>query len=444
MGKIEQLNKRKSELLAQMRALSDAAIGDDGNARAFTDEETAKYSELSAGVEQVNTAIERERELEAAEARAAQPAKNEPRISITRAENHDDKGEYRGFRSLGEQLLAVAAAGSPGGAVDKRLGEIRASASGLNEGTEAEGGFLVQSDFMVEMIRNVYNAGAVASRCRRVTLGPNSNRLELVTVDETSRADGSRFGGVLGYWRAEAATVTAKKPGFRNMRITVEDLMALCYVTEEMLQDATAIQSIISQAFTEEFAFLLDDAIINGNGAGKPLGILNSDALVSVTKEGSQTADTVVFGNVSKMRSRMWTRGLTNAVWLCNQEVLPQLEQLYVAVGTAGGIPVFMPAGQRGGEQETLYSRPVLPIEQLPKLGDQGDLLFADLSQYLLVEKGTIDAQSSIHVKFIYGETAFRWLMRVNGQPLLAKAITPYKGTTGVTYSPFVVTDARA
>ena len=113
-----------------------------------------------------------------------------------------------------------------------------------------------------------------------------------------------------------------------------------------------------------------------------------------------------------------------------------------LAVGT-GGIPVYMPAG--GLSQSpygTLYGKPVLPVWQCQTLGTKGDIIFADLSQYLLAEKGGIDAASSIHVKFVYDETAFRFVMRVDGQPWWNSALMPYKGTN--TQSPFVVLDTRA
>jgi len=191
-----------------------------------------------------------------------------------------------------------------------------------------------------------------------------------------------------------------------------------------------------------EFGFKLDDAIINGTGAGQPLGVMNSPCLISVAKEAGQAAATIVAENVIKMHARLWGGSRNNAVWLINQDIEPQLHTMSLAVGT-GGIPVYMPAG--GLSQSpygTLYGKPVIPVWQCQTLGTKGDIIFADLSQYLLAEKGGIDAASSIHVRFVYDETAFRFVMRVDGQPWWNSALTPYKGTQ--TQSPFVVLDTRA
>jgi hypothetical protein len=52
-----------------------------------------------------------------------------------------------------------------------------------------------------------------------------------------------------------------------------------------------------------------------------------------------------------------------------------------------------------------------------------------------------MQAASSIHVKFVYGENTLRWNYRVNGEPLWNTYLTPYKGSD--TLSPFVAMGAR-
>jgi HK97 family phage major capsid protein len=90
-----------------------------------------------------------------------------------------------------------------------------------------------------------------------------------------------------------------------------------------------------------------------------------------------------------------------------------------------------------------LKGRPVIEIEQAAALGDTGDILFADLNYYKLITKGGIQEAESIHVQFLYNERVLRWVTRVNGFPKLKSAITPYKGASGATLSPFVKLDAR-
>jgi HK97 family phage major capsid protein len=288
----------------------------------------------------------------------------------------------------------------------------------------------------------VYSTGAVASRVNRITISGNSNGLAMNAVSESSRATGSRWGGVAAYWLAEAGTKTETMPEFRKMEIKLNKLAGLAYATDELLADSSALESVLSQAFAEEFAWKVDDAIIRGTGIGQPLGFLNAACLVSVTKETGQAADTVVWQNVQKMWSRLWAPSRSNAVWFVNQDCEPQLQSMSLAVGT-GGVPVYMPANGAAGQQySTLFGRPVIAIEQADTVGDQGDIMLVDLNQYLLIEKGGLQSASSIHVKFTTDETAFRWVLRVGGQPAWNTTLTPAYST--LTQSPFVVLDARA
>jgi HK97 family phage major capsid protein len=277
-----------------------------------------------------------------------------------------------------------------------------------------------------------------------MTISGNANSMKINGVDETSRAS-TRSGGIVGYWKAEAAAGVATKPKFREIELNLKKLIGLCYATDELLADAAALEAFIRQAFVAEFGFLLDDAIINGTGAGQPLGILNSGCLVSVAKEAGQTAATVIAENIMNMRSRLFASSRANSVWLINQNIEPQLHSMSLSVGT-GGVPVYMPAGGLSNlPYDTLYGRPVLPIEQCATLGTVGDIILADLTNgYILADKGGIQSDVSIHVQFLYDESVFRFIMRVDGQPVRASALTPYKGGASYTQSHFVALATRS
>jgi len=349
-----------------------------------------------------------------------------------------DNSKKERFASLGEQLMATIRAAQPGGKIDPRL--FTAAASGLNETTPAEGGFLVQTDFSSDLLQQVFETGILAPRCRRYTISSGANAITINGVDETSRAS-TRSGGVLGYWIDEAQQKYATKPKFRQIELKLKKLIGLCYATDELLNDAAALEAFIRSAFAAEFGFLLDDAIIRGTGGAQPLGILNAGCLVSVAKQAGQKASTIMWENVVDMYARMFPQSRTNAVWLINQQAEAQLMTMAMSVGT-GGVPVYMPAGgASAAPYATLFGRPVIAIEQCSALGDVGDIIFADLNGYILAEKGGIDSAMSIHVRFDYDESVFRFVMRVDGQPERATALTPYKGSA--TLSHFVTLAER-
>lgn len=353
------------------------------------------------------------------------------------------------YKSIGEQLIDVRNANithDPN--AWKRLDNANLTAAkvkeitGAGEQIPADGGFLVQSDFVDELLVKTHETGILWKMCRKVEVGPNANGIIMNYVDERARTTGNRWGGVRGYWLAEGGTKTDSKPKFGQLEVKLNKLIGLFYSTDELLQDATALTSVVSQAFPEEFGFLVDDAIINGSGAGKPLGILNAPCLVSVAKETGQDTDTVIMENVQQIWNKTLARNRIKGAWFINQDVETELMNMTMDVGT-GGVPVYLPPG---GLSQTpyaqLFSRPVMPIEQCPVLGDKGDIIFADFTEYLIIEKGGIQTATSIHVSFSNDETAFRFVLRIGGQPLPNAPLAAFKGQTK--RSPFVTVADRA
>jgi len=125
--------------------------------------------------------------------------------------------------------------------------------------------------------------------------------------------------------------------------------------------------------------------------------------------------------------------------------VEPQLHTMSVAVGTGGQLIYMPPGGLSQSPYGTLLGRPVIPIEQCQALGTVGDIILGDFSNgYILAEKGGIKSDMSIHVKFDYDESVFRFVLRVDGQPVRATALTPYKGGATATQSHFVALATRS
>lgn len=348
----------------------------------------------------------------------------------------------RPFSSFGEQLRSIIAAGDPNQKTDDRLFQIRA-ATGLNEGTPSDGGFLVQSNFSSDILSNVWNNNEILKRVKKYPLGDRANGLKIPGVDETSRVDGSRSGGVQAYWLAEAGEITASKPTFRMIELQLNKLVALCYLTGELMEDVNALEAYVNAALQAELDFKLTDAIINGSGAGQPLGIKNAGSMVTVSKESGQSADTIVYENVLKMWARLLPGSRKNAIWCINQNCETQLNQMSIALGTAG-TPVYLPAGGASvAPYGTLFGRPVIPIEQAASLGDLGDIMLCDFTGgYVAIDRAA-RFDTSIHLRFLYDEEILRAIVRFDGQPVLASAITPFASGATDTLSHFVQLEAR-
>lgn len=342
----------------------------------------------------------------------------------------------------GEFFNAVRNAAT-GGVRDPRL-NLYAAASGGSQGVPADGGFLVPPQFASSIYERMsQDENSLLSQTDSYTIEGES--MTFNADAETSRADGSRAGGVQGYWISEAASITSSKPTFRQARVEPQELAVLVYQTDKVLRNSNiALGQYVSRKAAEEIVFMTGNAIYNGNGVGQPKGLMSAGSLVSVAKETSQAAATINQKNISKMWARLHPRFRSNAVWLHNVDIEPQLDNLSTTVTNVAGTEnvggyankVFDP-GTR-----TLKGRPLQACEFSATLGTQGDLMLVDLKQYLTGVRGGIDSAMSIHVGFVTAQTAFRFMFEVDGQPWLASALTPFKGTA--TLTSHVVLDTRA
>lgn len=388
-----------------------------------------------------------------------------------------DRGGARGktgsrklwAKGFAQQLQAVARAERTG-QIDPRLtgtfGDFDArgvfqaaggSDGAMNEGVPSEGGFLVGTDTSEKIYQRTYLTGEITRRCQRQPISANSNRMKLRIVDEDSRADGSRMGGVIAFWANEADTFMYSKPKFREIELFLNKLTALVFATDELLADAVALEAWIMNNMPTELAFRVEDALFLGSGVGQPAGIFNSAAFLSLSP--GNTANVVTGTDVEAMWARFWHPGLKNhiaaqtsanltpagtaqlpaAAWFIDQSVIPQLFSMQAGTGAGpavillyhppGDNPLYGPYGQ-------LLGLPVIPTEHNAVLGTVGDIVLADMSQVLLADKGAPEVAASMHVRFVQGEMAFRFTYRVDGQTTWKKPLTPKNG--GPTLSPFI------
>lgn len=332
------------------------------------------------------------------------------------------KGRW-GWQSMGDFAMAVKKASMPGTQPDNRL--LMAPTTVGTEGVGSEGGYAVPPDFRAAIVSRLQGEDSLLARTDQLTSSSNSIT---VPVDETTAWQTT--GGILSYWEGENDQISQSKPLLKSITLRLSKLAVLIPVTDELLDDAAALDSYLRRKAGEKLVFKVNDAIVNGDGVGKPLGVLNSSAEVSQAAEGSQTATTINYPNVVKMYSRMYAPYRSGAVWLINQDAENQLHTL--AFPSASGTePAWLPAGGISGRPfQTLFGRPIIPTQACQTLGTVGDIIFWAPQEYLTVTKGGIRSDVSIHLWFDYDTTAYRFIYRLAGQPWLSTTITPLNGST--------------
>lgn len=311
-----------------------------------------------------------------------------------------------------------------------------ATTGGMTIGVPTEGGIFLQGETAVELMTNGFNNSEILPRTAKRTLTA-TQYVEIIGIDEDSRVNGSRGGGIRVYTNKELGEFTGSKTKVKKIRIEPQKLTGLFAASGEMMRNVTFMGQEVRQLFTEEFSFKGQDLAIRGTGAGEALGILKSNCLVSVAKETGQKAKTILTQNLSNMWARF--RG-KNPVWFINRDCGPELDQLSITAGTSALEPRFVTYDAQGILR--IKGAPVVEIEQCETLGTVGDIILADWSQYICADKGDILEAMSIHVDFIYDQELYRFISYFDGQPRWSSALTPYKGSN--TVSPFVVLATRA
>lgn len=393
---LEQLRARLAEISAKV---------DGFDLDNLTDEQIGELDGLHAEHEDIAKKISAQEKVESMKARSSQSTRKVAPTTAsqqTRVEVGASKQDkFGGFNSAGEFFMGVRQAGL--GNMPEQFKSVHYEKNG------EDGGFLVPEEVRTEIQKKLASDESMLSRVNNIQIGGNALSLP---IDESQPWNS----GVQSYWTAEGAPLKESQNKLSTAHWRMHKLGALVKATDELIEDAPALESYITNAAPVSIMQKINEAIVNGDGAGKPTGLLRSGFTIAVDKEDSQAADTILPMNVIKMYSRMFPQSRANAVWFINAGAEEQL------MGMKNGMGEYIylsPGGQLNQTPyATLLGRPVIPMmSALPGLGDRGDILFADLNYYYAITKAgqSIKSASSIHMHFDREITAFRFTMRIDG-----------------------------
>ena len=447
MKQLFKLRKERKDTLEKAEALNNITIEEN---RDFTEDEQAQYNEYMETVEALDKRIERMEELENKIKTLPAEEDNGLEISgdgkITGGEPELTKDPKRGFKTYGDFLVAVKDAGDPNvKEIDERL-KISATVSGMEIGTGNKGGHLAPPAYSTQMYTNVMNASeSFLSVVDVYTVERGNDSIVFPAVDETSRADGSRWGGVRGYWAGEGVQRTSSYPQSRQLTLAPHELSVLIYATDKLYKNSPiALGQFVQRAATDEIAFQVGNAIISGNGSNKPKGVLENEGTVAVEREVGQTPATIIGKNIGAMWARMPSRNKRTAIWLINQEYEAVLDELNAVMTDVGGTTTIAGFSSRiyDAQANTIKGRPVMACEYCSELNTVGDIILWDPKAYAMGIRGGVDFAMSIHIRFDYGETAFRFVFEADGKPWYPNSLTPLNGSNQL--SPYVTLEGSS
>ncbi|MCL4206582.1 MAG: phage major capsid protein [Pirellulaceae bacterium] len=299
----------------------------------------------------------------------------------------------------------------------------------MGEASGASGGFAVPSEFRAEYWGSLYERGVIWPLCYPIEMSAETTVIP--AWDDSTSAAGSMFGGLVSSITAEGATINESSAKMRAVKLQAKKFATYVETSNELEADASRAiwPSMLIDALQTVQSFELDRAVLRGDGATAPLGLLNSPSTITQDKENAQAAGSLVVANLAKMFSRLHPMFYRGSTWMVSPSVIPWLEQLTISAGTGGGPWAGLVRLSASGEY-SIMGRPVVVSEHCSAVGTTGDVILADLNQYLLGMRQVVTIESSRHVAFKSDEVGWRSILRVDGLPKYSSVYTPRTGST--------------
>lgn len=400
---LAQMKERLAQIVAQ--------LGEYQGLESFEDSVVDEINALNDEFTTLKKSIEAKEKLEAMAATAnITTRKTAPETRVEVIAPRTEKNQ--GFKNYGEFLNAVKK--SAHGDMDKRFQNTH------SEGVPADGGYLVPEEFASGINTALLTSDeSLFSKTKQLQV--SSNNLTIPMNEQQPHA-----GGIQAYWTAEGVPHTESGATFSQVSFKLNKLSVLVKATDELLEDATALESFIKTMAPLAIVQKVNEAILSGNGTGKPSGILSSGFKISVAKEAGQAADSIVAKNIIKMYSKLLPSARKGAAWYINAGCEEQLRMMKDDQGAY----IYLAPGSQMNQSVygLLLGLPVIPmVGAIPALGDSGDIILANFDYYMTISKGGVKAAVSTELEWAKDVRAYKFTLRLDGKcPFSAPVSTQY------------------
>lgn len=308
----------------------------------------------------------------------------------------------------------------------------------LAEEYGATGGYLVPAEYSNDILRIAAERSVVrANGPTVINMTTREWNVPALSYLGSTAGRSPQLGGVYASWTAEAAEKTETEPTFENVKLVYHELSGYTLASAHVMMDAgPTLESMLRELFADAVAFHEDWAFIQGDGVGKPLGVLKSDCLLTEVAATS----TFVLSDIAAMLEMFHSRRPNGGVWFMHPKVLSKLIALADGSGATNNV-IWIPSA-RDNAPATLFGRPIVFTDRMPVLPagtsatQIGGVLLADWSYYLIGDRAGLSIDYSSHYKFINNQGTWRFSKYLDGQPWMSDAMYLADGSNQV--SPFV------
>lgn len=393
-------------------------------------EQVAEVSETVGGKEYLGR-LEQEMDRRLAEAARTKSLSRKGAVQRLFGEAGENDFQRRD-RSLGDWLLEVRRGDEA--ALERKYGSTPSSMKASMTGaTGSQGGYLVPEEFLPKLYALSGERAVVRPRATVIPMAGRSVQVPVLdTFSAPAAGDSAFFAGLVARWTEEGGTLNQTEPTFRQIEMVAHELSGYSKVSNTILEDSPlGVEALLASLFGSAIAWHEDYAFLRGDGVGKPLGAVatGNAAAVSVTRA---TGGSFGFADATKMLSRFLPGyGPDRSAWVIHPTVLEKL----ISFTDAGGNNLFITSfGEK--PRMLLLGLPVVTSEKLPVLGTARDVCLINFEHYLIGDRRQVEIAFSEHIAFTTNQSAWRFTVRVDGQPWMKGAQYLADGST--TVSPYV------
>ena len=388
---IQELMEKRKLSWEGAKAFVEAKQDKDG---LMSDEDAKTYAEMESKVMNFTQEIERLHQMEAMEREMAKPT-SEPLTSKPLTENKQQTQNTG--RASNEYKNAVLTA---------LRSNFKQVSNVLQEGIDAAGGYLVPEEYDSRLIQGLTEENILRKLGTKITTSGEHKINIAATTPAVS-------------WIEEGGSLSFGDATFKQILLDAHKLHVAIKITDELLYDnAFNLENYILDQFAKALANAEENAFLNGDGVGKPLGIFATDGggevAVTTNTQSSITADEII--NLVYALKRPYRK---NAAFIMNDQTIALLRKLK----DSNGAYLWQPAVQ-AGEPDRLFGYPVYTSAFVPTVAaGQPVIAFGAFSYYNIGDRGVRSFDQLRELFAGNGMVAFLAKERVDGKLVLPEAV---------------------
>ena len=360
----------------------------------LSEEDAKTYAEMEKRVKDISAEIDRMQAMEAMERELNKPTSTP--ITENPMNTRSEKPKKTG-RASDEYKQAV---------LNALRSNFRQVSNIMQEGVDADGGYLVPDEYDSRLITKLTEENVIRRLGHRLSTS-GDHKINIAASTPAAA------------WIEEGESLTFGDDTFDQIILDAHKLHVAVKVTEELLYDSMFdIENYLFDAFGKALANAEEDAFINGDGNGKPLGILAAagGAQTGVTTASSTaiTADEVI--NLVYSLKRPYRK---NAVFIMNDQTIAAIRKLK----DGNGMYMWQPA-LTAGEPDRLLGYPVHTSQFMPTIAAGAKTIaFGDFSYYNIGDRGSRSLGELRELFAGNGMVGFLAKERVDGKLVLPEAV---------------------